>query len=623
MSDYGLLGSENPTIMETYIPNRTDFGGPAVRPGAKMDIQGPKFWSPGPPKIGQPGRAMGVFLYSYPAKISSMACIDLWDDNPTNIREHFNPFEWIGIGKKIFVNNRGKRFTSSLEATALPDLAQFALLVPFHLLALLSAPLVQAPLDSLKPLEIKWDTTLLDTRKTNVYLYAPAATLFRVAIWQNVDFTAGSVTVDLMPRWWNSSASTYLQLGIVPSGQSLQLFMPYIWQPPSCCRYVDQDEGRDHRGPKLSSDQTSHMSDQQPAAAVLIPLLLIIGCVIGLIRWQCKQATQKPQQLSVAVDERVASLFSFGGIRPAYGFALDGGAGNQASIGARQMLQMRTGVGLRNPPSIGGERGSRESFVDGVRQSRVSFANDPRRSRESRCARAFHHDYVPLVPSIPAGVAAAFPSDEDGALSPRQTHGPLALTPEDICAHIVVLDCVVRPIINRYYSTKGRDRRRPPALSITAMRTDQGKDYLLPAPAPAHTPCPTSVNSFPATNNDVAASIMSPDEMLYADAERRSNHTMTPVNGVSYPMPVASPVSPTMPMPMPMSPPPTMAVVTLLPMSPVNMGNGVRPLFGPMDVMSQTNTGNGYGRKGSVVVRQYGGARYEIGEDEDAYGGTA
>ncbi|KAF9440089.1 hypothetical protein P691DRAFT_803579 [Macrolepiota fuliginosa MF-IS2] len=116
------------------------------------------------------------------------------------------------------------------------------------------------------------------------------------------------------------------------------------------------------------------------------------------------------------------------------------------------------------------------------------------------------------------------------------------------------------------------------------------------------------------------ASIMSPDEMLRAYAERRSTRTMTPVN-----MPVASPMSPTMsmPMPMPMSPPPTMAMVTPLPMSPVNTGNGVRPLFGPTGVMSPTNTGNGHGRKGSVAVGQYGGARYEIGEDEDAYGGTA
>ncbi|KAF9439535.1 hypothetical protein P691DRAFT_769493, partial [Macrolepiota fuliginosa MF-IS2] len=133
---------------------------------------------------------------------------------------------------------------------------------------------------------------------------------------------------------------------------------------------------------------------------------------------------------SMAVSGNRASSFSFSGIRPASGFALDDGAGNQAGIGARRMSQMRTGMGLRNPPSIGGERMSRVLFADGVRQSCVSFANDPRPSGGSRRTRVFHHDYVPPVPSI----AVASPSDEDGALSPRQTHGPLALTPEDIRA---------------------------------------------------------------------------------------------------------------------------------------------------------------------------------------------
>ncbi|KAF9443351.1 hypothetical protein P691DRAFT_764356 [Macrolepiota fuliginosa MF-IS2] len=306
----------------------------------------------------------------------------------------------------------------------------------------------------------------------------------------------------------------------------------------------------------------------------------------------------------MAIFGNRASSFSFGGIYPASGFGLDDGAGNQAGIGARQMPQMRTGVGLRNPPSIGGERMARASFADGVRQSTVSFVNDPRPSAESRRTRAFHHDYVPSVPSIPAGVAAASPSDEDGALSPRQTHGPLALTPEDIRAR-----SASNASTPSATTTQQQDEVDDVLPALSMMRTDQDEDYLLPAPAPAHThpappssipsPPPTIMSPVMATMPlPMLASAMSSDEMLRAYAERRSTRTMTPTNGASYPM------SPTMSMPTPMSvsPPPTMAMATPLLMSPVYTGNGVRPLFGPTGVMGPTNTENGYGRKGSVAV---------------------
>ncbi|KAF9440509.1 hypothetical protein P691DRAFT_782189 [Macrolepiota fuliginosa MF-IS2] len=426
---------------------------------------------------------------------------------------------------------------------------------------------LQAPLDSLKPL------TCLDTQGANIYLYALVSTRSCITIWQNGDFTVGSVTVDLMPRWWNSTASTNLQLGIVPFGQA-----PF----------------------QVSSPLVQSLRPLVPILHLAIPLLLQ-----DISDGSAKQATQKTRRLSIgkrmstiatnwgsiaaaganairnsmAVSGSTASSFSFGGMRPASGFALDDGAGSQAGID-----EDRRGIAQ----STGGERMSRVSFADGVRQSRVSFASEPGPSGESRRTRAFHHDYVPPVPSISAGVTAASPNDEDGALSPRQTHGPLALTPEDIRACIAT-GSQARSASNASTPSAATTQQKDeidnvlPALSM--MRTDQGEDHLIPAPAPAHThptppssipsPPPTMMSPVMATMSlPMPASIMSPDEMLRAYAERRSTRTMTPVNGVSYPMPVASPMSPTMsmPMPMPMSPPPTMAMVTPLPMSPVNTG---------------------------------------------------
>jgi len=98
------------------------------------------------------------------------------------------------------------------------------------------------------------------------------------------------------------------------------------------------------------------------------------------------------------------------------------------------------------------------------------------------------------------------------------------------------------------------------------------------------------------------AAVMSPDDMLRAYAERKKSAAG---GAISYPLPVANSFSPTSPM------------------SPTNTVN-MRPLFSPTGVVSPTNTGSGrHGKRSSVAVGQYGGARYEIGDDEDPYGGTA
>ncbi|KAF9441250.1 hypothetical protein P691DRAFT_799776 [Macrolepiota fuliginosa MF-IS2] len=415
---------------------------------------------------------------------------------------------------------------------------------------------------------------------------ALTATCSYVTAWQNVDFT--SVTVDLM-------SPGHYTLGAGPVFTATYT-NPTSGNPPPAADALIKTGAVTNTDQGFGSGPTSHIlwrhggNKTQRFGVAVDKRMSTISAGWGSVTGAGANAAIRN---STAVSGNRASSFSFGGIRPASGLALDDGAGNQAGIGARQMSQMRTGVGLRNPPSIGGERMSRVSFADGVRQP----------SGESRRTRAFHHDYVPPVPSIPAGVAASSPSDEDGALSPRQTHGPLALTPEDIRTRIAA----------------GSRARSTSNASTPSAATTQQKDgmdditcflpaHTHPAPPPSiPSPLPTMMSPVMATMPlPMSASVMSPDEMLRAYAERRSTRTMTPVNGS---------LTMSMPIPMPMSPPPTMAMV--------NTGNSVRPLFGPTGVMSPTNTGNGHGRRGSVAVGQYGGTRYEIGEDEDAYGGTA
>lgn len=327
----------------------------------------------------------------------------------------------------------------------------------------------------------------MDTQKADIYLYAPAASRSRLAVWENVNFTAGFVSVDLMPRWWNATPSIHLQLGIVSAGQEPFQSSQMPAGPVFTATYTNPSSGKVPAAadvsittsPVIDMDQkaqpeTSHdMTSGEIAAAVLIPLLLVIAGAVAYIRWQRKKAGTRSELFSTKVDQRMSTIsinwksitaaganaairnsiaagnrsssFSFGAIRPAS--IIDPGD-NQAGIGAaRQMSQMRTGVGLRNPNSITGERVSRVSFADSVnRQSHISFANDPRPSTDSgaRKTRAYHEGHVPPVPALPPSAAstgashddASILSDDSVQLSPKQTSGPLTLTPEDIRARI-------------------------------------------------------------------------------------------------------------------------------------------------------------------------------------------
>ncbi|KAG6849982.1 hypothetical protein H0H87_002327, partial [Tephrocybe sp. NHM501043] len=130
------------------------------------------------------------------------------------------------------------------------------------------------------------------------------------------------------------------------------------------------------------------------------------------------------------------------------------------------MKQVRTGtgVGLRHPPGAAAFAAERQSRV-----SRVSFADTAhsRPSTDSRRTRAFHSTYIPPVPTrkdVVSGAPSVYPDSElekpmhderdahdtdkgrnseesaghatNATLSPRQTTGAMALTPEDIRARI-------------------------------------------------------------------------------------------------------------------------------------------------------------------------------------------
>lgn len=320
--------------------------------------------------------------------------------------------------------------------------------------------------NSLEPLTVSWDPSCLSTDKQiDIILLAPTATYSRLYRWESIWTDAGTYNATLMPRWWNATSSQSLQISIVPRGNATFL-SDFPAGPIFTATYTEPASGMPasanvniiDSGVTVVNGASTGMNPGKTAAAVLLPLLFVIACIGGYIRFTRKKGIEKRKKWTEAVDKRMSTIsgdwksvsgaganaairhsmavgnrnssFSFGAIRPSSTFAVEGE--DTSSDGTqRQMSQMRTGVGLRNPAGYSStERVSRVSFAPDTRVSRVSFA-DSRPSGESRRTRAFHSAYIPPVPAIPDHVDSSA-DDAMAQFSPRQTQGPIALTPEDI-----------------------------------------------------------------------------------------------------------------------------------------------------------------------------------------------
>ncbi|RDB21605.1 hypothetical protein Hypma_011209 [Hypsizygus marmoreus] len=350
-----------------------------------------------------------------------------------------------------------------------------------------TSPKNGATIDSLVPLEVTWDTTCLDTNLIDIHLLAPGASQIttEVTIWKDVPLGDGKKTLNLKPRWWNSTSTMSLQLSIVPAG-SLPALTTLPAGPVITATYTAPASGPVPEAADVTknnvSDTTtaaltkSHMSPGKTAAAVLLPLLFVLLLIFAYLKYQRRRAAEKHKRFSQAIDKRMSTIstdwksmsaaganaairnsiavnrdssaFAFGAIRPVS--TASAFEGNAAGVGAAHMTQVRTGtgVGLRNPnpAAFAAERASRIS--------RVSFADTARPSGESRRTRAFHSAYIPPLPTqrtdviSTATALSVYPdselgvnekertSEEKATLSPRQAQGPLTLTPEDIRARI-------------------------------------------------------------------------------------------------------------------------------------------------------------------------------------------
>lgn len=334
------------------------------------------------------------------------------------------------------------------------------------------------------PFNITWDTSCLDTKAVDIYLYAPAGHNPRIHLWENVNFGLGSYQTTLYPQWWNSTASVQLQFAILPSGTP-----PFLATLPAGPMfqgtYSNSSGGVTQAAVGGAIEQVNNfpakpsLSKGKVAAAVLFPIIIVLALIgAAYVKMSRARGKDERKQYSEALDKRMSTIstnwnsitpagataairnsmavgesgrgssgFSFGAIRPASSAPIEDGG--QAGIGSAgfagrgidtttpQMTQLRSG--LRNPVNTG-ERVSRVSFAADTRPSGESRRTQYRDSRVSRTSRAFHTGHVPPLPDRQEA------SDHD-TMSPTQTFGPLTLTAEDIQARMAGKE-VPRPSVD-------------------------------------------------------------------------------------------------------------------------------------------------------------------------------
>ncbi|KAJ7641836.1 hypothetical protein FB45DRAFT_737774 [Roridomyces roridus] len=447
--------------------------------------------------------------------------------------------------------------------------------------AFYTAPAQGASYDSLTPLNISWQPSLNcltpSPSHVDIYLDAPGATAPRMHLWSGVPYSQGSYSAQIMPRWWNSSTSQTLQVTIVAAGTPSFLaslpagpIITATYQAPTdgtTPAAADTSIGSTDSGTTVVSGALSGVSSHtlspgKKAAAVILPLLFVILLGAAYLKITRMRGQKKRSEWSEKLDKRMSTIstdwkaITPGGAREAVrqsiattrqsmAFNFNAGSvrtsnvegdpvvmGEKAPVAPEDVPRtslgsgVGVGVGARRPRTHATppERGSRAvSFAD-TAHPRPSLSN----SVYSRTSRAFHtastygdaaDSELPPVPALPSpSRISAYGDAGRGITSPRQTAGPLTLTPEDIRRRMAgnngqgqeawrqSVDEVFGALsLMRTGSTSGQH--------IANGSEEDGGDYLF---APTNlTTGPASSSPFPMP---MQQSAMSPDEMLRAYA---------------------------------------------------------------------------------------------------------
>ncbi|KAF9062674.1 hypothetical protein BDP27DRAFT_1368648 [Rhodocollybia butyracea] len=191
-----------------------------------------------------------------------------------------------------------------------------------------TSPASGSTINSLTPLNITWDTTCLTpvSDLVDIYLYLPSAAAPRLHLWENVNYKPGFYVADLMPRWWNSTASEQLQLLIIQAGDA-----PFLATLPAgpvfTATYAAPSTGvpasAQTSGVSASSDSVTnvqqstassssrHLPGGKVAAAVIMPLLVVAALAAFFwIRRSRAKGREKRKEWTEKVDKRMSVVSS-------------------------------------------------------------------------------------------------------------------------------------------------------------------------------------------------------------------------------------------------------------------------------------------------------------------------
>ncbi|KAK4684142.1 hypothetical protein P7C73_g6058, partial [Tremellales sp. Uapishka_1] len=298
---------------------------------------------------------------------------------------------------------------------------------------LYTAPTAGQVINGTQPLEIQWNTACtMDASTVDIYLYDASGVIKEFG---GKTFTAGSLTIDLEPKWWNSTETASLYFTIVSTADSDE-----VWAAkPGPVFTVDYPlsamvsttvvggstltstvaaaatQSQDAVFQNVSSTNSSHkIAKGAIAAAVIVPLLVVALIIVVAIRFYRMKEDEKRKRWSKAISshsnldwregahsgEKPASIFG----RPSF---QSGGGGNRtSSVFAVEGNMAGAGTGMGRP-SINDVRSQSATDVStpqmqmrynapmsrssvalnadgGVRTSRISFAETARPDRRSR-----------------------------------------------------------------------------------------------------------------------------------------------------------------------------------------------------------------------------------------------
>ncbi|KZT60577.1 hypothetical protein CALCODRAFT_506819 [Calocera cornea HHB12733] len=399
----------------------------------------------------------------------------------------------------------------------------------------------------------------------DIYLYAPAASTPLVHVWGNVPASTGTYgDANINPAWWNATASETesLQLLIVEAGQPAWMTSSPsgpIFKVTTPAAYTPSTSTGSNSGSTTSGTTTGSASNGDSiyqsvtqlfekvfpkgaiAAAVIIPILLLVLAAVLYIKWSRGKESKKRERFSQVLDKRMSVISSDwkptsvaaarmsiaagahrGSLatsvympRPSSTFATEGG---QAGIGAGVYNTEMSEKAIPRP-SFQTQRTLGAPQNQTTRTSRISFAPTvhPRMSMAAKEVLGTHEDYY-----------------EDGTLSPTQLAGPTLLADDDVARGSMDesfrTEVLQMPAMTMMRT--GRQSTHVPQSIVVEIPQDNNSGFRSPSP-PSSVISPTAsaksplTGFFPATS-PAPTTMMTPDEQLRAYAARRAASPLPP-----------------------------------------------------------------------------------------------